>query len=58
MRLHIAVVLAALLATRWDMAAWVVTIGLLLQGVLLGYALFTGISVYRDTLRRIEEAST
>jgi hypothetical protein len=58
MWLHIATALAALLATGWDTGAWLAMIGLLLQGILLGYALFTGISVYRDTLRRIEEAST
>jgi hypothetical protein len=56
--LHGATLLAALLATWWDMATWLVVIGLLLQGILLGYAMFTGISVYRNTLRRIEQAST
>ena len=50
--------LAALLATWLDMAAWLVEIGLLLQGVLLAYAIYTGISVYRNTLRRIEQEST
>ena len=56
--LHGSTLLAALLATWWDMAAWLVMLGLLLQGVLLGYAIFTGISVYRNTLRRIEQAAT
>jgi len=50
--------LAALLATWWDIAAWLVTLGLLLQGILLGYAIFTGISVYRITLKRIEQLAT
>ena len=56
--LHGATLLAALLATRLDMAAWLVMLGLLLQGILLGYANFTGITVYRNTLRRIEQTST
>ncbi len=58
LKLHVGTLLAVLLATRLDMAAWLVTLGLLLQGILLGCAIFTGISVYRDTLGRIEQAST
>jgi hypothetical protein len=58
LKLHGITLLAALLATRWDWAAWLVELGLLLQGILLGYAIFIGISVYRDTLERIEQAST
>src|SRR3989338_1739211 len=54
--LHGVTLFAALLATRLDMAAWLVVVGLLMQGILLGYAVFTGISVYRGTLRRIEQA--
>ncbi len=55
--LHGGTLLAALLAPLWNAAAWLVTLGLLLQGVLLGYAVLTGISVYRRTARRIEQAS-
>lgn len=58
LKLHGITLLAALLATRWDWAAWLVELGLLLQGILLGYAILTGISVYRNTLERIEQAST
>ncbi|MDD2915007.1 MAG: hypothetical protein PHP70_06775 [Gallionella sp.] len=47
---------AALLASQWDAAAWVAIPGLLLQGVLLSYGVFTGITVYRLTLKRIEQA--
>jgi hypothetical protein len=56
--LHAGTALAALLALRWAFATWLVIAGLLLQGILLGCAIFTGISVYRNTLRRIEQAST
>ena len=55
--LHGGTLLAALLATWWDMAAWLVIPGLLLQGLLLGCAVFTGIAVYRRTLRRIDHTS-
>lgn len=58
LKLHGGTLLAALLATRLDMAVWLVELGLLLQGILLAYAIFTGISVYRNTLERIEQAST
>lgn len=58
LKLHGGTLLAALLAIWLDIAVWLVVIGLVLQGLLLGYALFKGISVYRDTLRKIEQAST
>ncbi|MDH4216140.1 MAG: hypothetical protein OEV23_04495, partial [Gallionella sp.] len=58
LKLHATTLLAALLATWWDIAAWLVIAGLLLQGILLGYAIVTGISVYRGTRRRIEQAAT
>ncbi len=45
--LHCATLLAALLQPLWNAAGWLVIPGLLLQGILLGYAVFTGISVYR-----------
>lgn len=53
--LHVSTLLALLLAPWWNVAAWLVMIGLLLQGMLLSYAIFTGISVYRRTLGRIEQ---
>lgn len=54
--LHGATLLAVLLASWWDAAAWVAIPGLLLQGALLSYGVFTGISIYRRTLKRIEQA--
>ncbi len=51
--LHRCTLLAALFAPWWHAAARVLALGLLLQGVLLGYALFTAISVYRRTLARL-----
>lgn len=56
--LHGGTLLAAMLATWRDLAAALVVPGLLLQGILLGCAVITGISVYRNTLNRIEQAST
>ncbi|TAN84194.1 MAG: hypothetical protein EPN14_02320 [Gallionella sp.] len=53
--LHIGTLLAVLLAPLWGVAAWLVMLGLLLQGVLLGCAVLAGISVYRRTLGRIEQ---
>lgn len=58
LKLHAATLLAALLATWLDGALWLVIPGLVLQGMLLGYAIYTGISIYRNTLKRIEQAST
>lgn len=53
--LHRGTLLAALFAPWWHAAARLVALGLLLQAVLLGYALLAAISVYRSTLARIEE---
>ena len=53
--LHIVTLLAVLLATFRDAAIWLVAIGLFLQGVLLSFAMFTGIAVYRRTLKRLTE---
>ncbi len=53
--LHRSTLLAALFAPWWNAAAWLVALGLLLQGMLLGYALLIAIAVYRRTLERIEE---
>jgi hypothetical protein len=55
--LHRGTLLATLLAPFWNAAAWLVMLELLLQGILLSYAIFTGIAVYRRTLGRIEKAS-
>ncbi len=57
LRLHGATLLAALLAPWWNAAGWLVMLGLLLQGALLGYGVFTGIAVYQRTLRKIEQTS-
>lgn len=51
--LHRCTVLAALLASVWPPALWLIIAGLSLQGLLLGYTLHTGINVYRRTLRRL-----
>jgi len=51
--LHRGTLLAALFAPWWSAAAWLVALGLLLQGMLLGYALLIAIAVYRRTLERI-----
>jgi len=53
--LHGGTLLAALLAPWWNAAARLLMLGLLLQGILLGYAVFTGIAVYRRTLQRLEQ---
>lgn len=53
--LHRSTLLAALLAPWWNVAAWLVMLGLLLQGMLSSYAIFTGIAVYRRTSGRIEK---
>jgi hypothetical protein len=52
--LHRSTLLAALFAPWWNAAAWLVALGLLLQSMLLGYALLVAIAVYRRTLERIE----
>ena len=56
--LHRGTVLAAVFAPWWIAAAWLVSLGLLLQGMLLGYALITAISVYRGTLKCLAENSS
>jgi hypothetical protein len=53
--LHRGTVLAALFAPWWHAAAWMVSLGLLLQGMLLGYALLTAILIYRRTLQTLKE---
>ncbi len=53
--LHRTTLLAALLAPWWLTAARLVALGLLLQAALLGYAVFTAITVYRRTLVRLKE---
>ncbi len=54
--LHCCTLLAVLIAPWWDVAAWLVSLGLLLQGMLLGSGLYTAMSVYRITLRCLEES--
>jgi hypothetical protein len=51
--LHRGTLLAALFAPWWNAAAWLAALGLLLQGMLLGYALLIAIAVYQRTLERI-----
>jgi hypothetical protein len=53
--LHRSTLLAALFAPWWNAATWLVAFGLLLQGMLLGYANVIAIAVYRRTLERIGE---
>ncbi len=53
--LHRCTLLAALFAPWWKEASLLLALGLLLQGALLGHAVFTGIAVYRRTRIRIEE---
>jgi len=53
--LHISTLLAAMFAPWWNEAVWLISFGLLLQGILLGYALLTAILVYQRTLVKIEE---
>ena len=55
-RLQLGMLLTAICAPFWIVAAWVVMLGLLLQGVLLGTAVFTAIAVYRKNVRRINQA--
>ncbi len=53
--LHIATLLAIVLTTMLMEAIWLVIIGLILQGLLLSFAMYTGIAVYSRTLARIEK---
>lgn len=53
LRLHVFTLLAALPAPWWDTAVWPLALGLLLQGILLAYAMYAGIAVFRRTLARI-----
>jgi len=53
--LHCSTLFAAIFSLWWDMAVWLVSLGLLLQGSILGYALITAILLYQRTLKRIEE---
>ena len=51
--LHACTLSAALLAPWWDIAAWLLMLCLLLQGLLLSYALFTATAVYQRTLHHL-----
>jgi hypothetical protein len=57
LRLHVATLLAALPAPWWGAMVYPLALGLLLQGLLLTYAMYTGIVVFRLTLARIARAS-
>ncbi|MFH0934867.1 MAG: hypothetical protein V1879_06640, partial [Pseudomonadota bacterium] len=57
LRLHVFTLLAALPAPWWDAAVWPLALGLLVQGMLLAYAMYTGIAVFRRTLARIARLS-
>lgn len=51
--LHGTTLLVAPAALWWQAAAWLLILGLLLQGILLGCAVLKGVAVYRRTLRRL-----
>lgn len=52
LRLHIATLLASVLAGFWHPAILIFAAGLALQGMLLTFSLYSGIAVYRRTLNR------
>ena len=56
--LHTCTLSAALLAPWWTIAAWLLILCLLLQGVLLSYVLFTAIAVYQRTLHHLEKLAS
>lgn len=58
LRLHVFTLLAALPAPWWGAAVWPLALGLQLQGMLLAYAMYTGIAVFRRTLARITSLSS
>jgi hypothetical protein len=53
--LQVTTLLAVMLSPWWDAAGMLVMVGLLIQGGILGLGLYTGIRVYRQTQRRIEQ---
>jgi hypothetical protein len=52
--LHCGTLFTAVIAPWWIVAAWMTALGLLLQGLLLGYSLFIAILLYRETIKRLE----
>lgn len=52
-RLQLGTLAATACVLLWNAAVWAVILGLLLQGILLGTAVFTAIKVYRKNLERI-----
>lgn len=56
--LHGCTLVAALLAPCWTLAARLLMLCLLLQGLLLGYAMFTAIAVYRRTLHQLQQLAS
>lgn len=56
-RLQLGTLASAACALFWSVALWVVILGLLLQGLLLGMAVFTALTVYRNNFMRINASS-
>jgi len=56
--LHLCTLAAALLAPCWMIAAQLLMLCLLLQGLLLGYTLFSAIAIYRRTLLQLEKQAS
>jgi hypothetical protein len=54
LQLHRFTLLALLTASVWNPVRWLAITGLALQGVLLCYALYTAITVYQRTLKKLE----
>jgi len=52
-RLQLGTLLAAISTQFFNMVAWAVTLGLLLQGLLLATAIYTAIGVYRKNLSQL-----
>jgi hypothetical protein len=54
--LHVYTLAAALLAPYLLIAAWLLILCLLLQGILLGLTLFSAIAIYQHTLQRLQQS--
>ena len=55
--LHVITVAAVLMAPWRDIAAWLFVLCLLLQGLLLSYAMYTAIAIYQRTLKKLATTS-
>lgn len=53
--LHAMTAISALFAPWWTCAAWAVSIGIVIQGLLLFYSLLTAVGMYRRTSMQIKE---